>query len=56
MRGSYAMIDPLGRFFSNASGRHTYSEPILRVGVRAAFAQVSFSSAAFEARGGRYAW
>lgn len=32
MTGSYAMIDPLGRFFSNSSGRHVYSRPILDVG------------------------
>ncbi len=56
MRGSYAMIDPLGRFFGNATGEHVYSEPILEVGVAAALAQVGFSAAKFEDRGGRYAW
>lgn len=56
MRGSYAMIDPLGRFYGNATGRHVYSPPILDVGVEAALAAVAFSAAKFDARGGRYAW
>ncbi len=56
MRGSYVMIDPLGRFFGNATGRHVYSQPILQVGVRAALAEVGFEPEKFEARGGRYAW
>lgn len=56
MRGSYVMVDPLGRFFGNATGRHVYSAPILEVGVDAALAQVGFVPAKFEARGGRYAW
>mgnify|MGYP000695557202 CR=1 FL=1 len=56
MRGSYVMVDPLGRFFGNATGRHVYSAPILEVGVQAALAQVGFSAEKFEARGGVYAW
>ncbi|MDP2316756.1 MAG: viperin family antiviral radical SAM protein [Pseudomonadota bacterium] len=56
MQGSYVMVDPLGRFFGNATGRHVYSAPILEVGVEAALAQVGVSTAKFEARGGRYAW
>lgn len=56
MRGSYVMVDPLGRFFGNATGRHVYSEPILEVGVDRGLAQVGFVPAKFEARGGRYAW
>lgn len=56
MRGSYAMIDPLGRFYGNATGRHVYSPPILDVGVEAALTAVGFSGAKFDARGGRYAW
>lgn len=56
MRGSYVMIDPLGRFFGNATGRHVYSAPILDVGVRAGLAQVAFSPEKFAARGGVYAW
>jgi radical S-adenosyl methionine domain-containing protein 2 len=56
MRGSYLMIDPLGRFYGNASGRHMYSAPILDVGVAAALAQVGFDPAKFVARGGSYSW
>lgn len=56
MRGSYAMVDPLGRFFGNATGRHVYSQPILEVGVEAALAEVGFQPWKFNARGGRYAW
>lgn len=56
MTGSYAMIDPLGRFFSNVGGRHVYSPPILEVGVAAAFSAIAFDPARFDARGGRYDW
>ena len=56
MRGSYAMVDPAGRFFDNTSGGHRYSQPILDVGVSAAFEEVSFSAEKFEARGGVYDW
>ncbi len=56
MRGSYAMVDPLGRFYGNATGRHVTSAPILEVGVPAALDQVGFEPAKFEARGGVYAW
>lgn len=56
MRGSYLMIDPLGRFFGNVSGRHVYSAPILDVGVAAALAEVGFDPAKFFARGGKYRW
>lgn len=56
MRGSYAMIDPAGRFFGNATGRHVYSAPILNVGLTDALSQVGFAPSSFEARGGTYAW
>ena len=56
MLGSYVMVDPLGRFYGNSTGRHIYSDPILDVGVEAALAQVGFSPSKFEARGGQYAW
>ncbi|AKQ69556.1 Molybdenum cofactor biosynthesis enzyme [Myxococcus hansupus] len=54
MRGSYAMVDPAGRFFDNAEGRHRYSEPILHRGIDAAWSQVHFSMPRFERRGGNY--
>ena len=56
MRGSYAMVDPAGRFFDNTAGGHSYSRPILEVGVDAAFGDVSFSDEKFEARGAVYDW
>ncbi len=56
MRGSYAMIDPEGRFFGNATGEHVYSRPILEVGVETALAEVAVSAEKFELRGGRYSW
>ena len=54
IQGSYAMISPEGRFFENSLGRHVYSEPISKVGVREAFSQVAFDAEKFEIRGGRY--
>jgi radical S-adenosyl methionine domain-containing protein 2 len=56
MRGSYVMVDPQGRFFDSTAGRHTYSEPILEVGVAVALGQINFSSEKFTDRGGRYEW
>ncbi len=56
MTGSYAMIDPLGRFFSNVGGRYVYSPPILEVGVVAAFGAIAFDPTRFDSRGGRYDW
>ena len=56
MRGSYAMLSPKGRFFSNTSGGHAYTESILRMGVDEAFEQNSWSEDKFLARGGIYSW
>lgn len=56
MRGSYAMVDPAGRFYDNADGPHRYSRPILDVGVDAAWQDVTFSMERFDERGGRYAF
>jgi radical S-adenosyl methionine domain-containing protein 2 len=56
MTSSYVMVDPLGRFIGNSTGRHVYSEPILRVGVSAALRQVDWSAAKFDERGGNYDW
>jgi radical S-adenosyl methionine domain-containing protein 2 len=54
IRGSYAMVDPQGRFFDSSAGHHTYSKPILNSGVTLAFAQVSFDRQLFDERGGSY--
>lgn len=56
MSGSYAMVDPLGRFFSNASGRHVYSRFIQDVGITAAFSDITFRQERFVERGGVYDW
>jgi radical S-adenosyl methionine domain-containing protein 2 len=56
MRGSYAMVDPAGRFFDNASGGHQYTDPILTAGIDAAWAQAAFSMTRFLGRGGSYDW
>jgi radical S-adenosyl methionine domain-containing protein 2 len=56
MTGSYAMVDPAGRFFDNSTGRHRYSDPILRVGLKPAWGQVTFHEDRFYDRGGVYDW
>ena len=54
MTGSYVMIDPEGRFYDNATGRHRYSKPILEAGVDAALNEVAVDTDRFLERGGRY--
>ena len=54
MTASYLMVDPLGRFFDNAKGRHTYSRPILESGVAGALADVEIRPDRFALRGGLY--
>jgi len=56
MRGSYAMVDPAGRFFDNTNGGHSYSEPILEVGIETAYGQVKIDEFKFTQRGGEYNW
>jgi len=56
MSGSYLMVDPAGRFFDNASGKHTYSEPIAAVGVERALEQTSFDYRKYKKRGAIYGW
>lgn len=56
MRGSYVMVDPAGRFFDNHAGQHTYSEPIVDVGVSMALGQVHVDRKVFEQRSGLYDW
>jgi radical S-adenosyl methionine domain-containing protein 2 len=50
MRGSYAMISPDGRFFDSVKSSHTYSQPILEVGIEEAWKQVSFDPMHFNKR------
>jgi cytidylate kinase/molybdenum cofactor biosynthesis enzyme MoaA len=56
MKGSYAMVDPAGRFYDNAKGKHNYSRPILEVGARIAIQQVDYDFDKFIERGGIYDW
>ena len=56
MRGSYAMMDALGRFYSNVDGGHKYGPSILDVGVLQAWEQNCFIEERFFDRGGLYEW
>ncbi len=56
MRGSYAMLDALGRFYSNSEGGHSYGASILEVGVKKAWEQNCFFEDRFHDRGGVYEW
>ncbi len=56
IKGSYAMVDPAGRFFENETGTHKYSRSILEFGVKAAMQEVSFDFSKFVLRGGQYDW
>jgi radical S-adenosyl methionine domain-containing protein 2 len=56
IRGSYAMVDPAGRFFDSASGRHQYSEQILTIGVRNAYLKAFVDNQKFHQRLGKYNW
>ena len=56
MRGSYAMMDALGRFYSNTSGGHSYGPSVFEVGVGEAWAQNDFIKERFVAREGEYDW
>jgi radical S-adenosyl methionine domain-containing protein 2 len=56
MQGSYAMVDPAGRFFDNANGFHHYSRPIIEVGVEEALKDVKLNFEKFSLRGGLYDW
>lgn len=52
--GSYLMIDPLGKFFDDTKGTHTYSSEILQVGLEAALSEISFDSQKYLDRGADY--
>ena len=56
MRGSYAMLDPLGRFYNNEDGGHTYTESILENSVESEWKKNVFNRARFLKRGGLYDW
>ncbi|MBT5282466.1 MAG: radical SAM protein [Euryarchaeota archaeon] len=56
MRGSYAMLDALGRFYTNVDGGHSYGPSILDVGVQQAWEENRFIEERFHKRGGIYEW
>jgi radical S-adenosyl methionine domain-containing protein 2 len=56
MTGSYAMVDPAGRFFDNTAGHYRYSRSILDAGVAGAWQDIRFDARRFEERGGVYDW
>lgn len=56
IKGSYAMVDPAGRFYDNVEGAHNYSRPILEIGSRLAIQQVNYNFSKFVSRGGIYQW
>lgn len=56
MTDSYAMIDPMGRFFGNTGGSHRVGVSILLAGAADALATVGFNNDKLAARGGVYPW
>lgn len=56
MKGSYAMVDPAGRFYDNVNGTHNYSRPILEIGARQAITEVNYDFEKFILRDGLYDW
>ena len=56
IKGSYAMVDPAGRFFENITGTHLYSRPITEIGAKLAIQQVNYNQTKFIERGGIYNW
>jgi len=42
MVGSYVMIDPSGRFYNNLNYTYTYSDQILKVGIKKALSQMTY--------------
>ena len=59
MLGSYAMIDPIGRVYTNKNGGYKYSEnTVLEIGFQEAWNQVScgFDENRFHQRNGDWDW
>lgn len=56
IRGSYVMVSPDGSFFDSSKGYHSYSKPILDIGVKEALQQIYFDFTKFCKRGGLYQW
>jgi radical S-adenosyl methionine domain-containing protein 2 len=56
MKGSYAMVEPAGRFYDNVKGTHNYSRPILQIGAEQAIKEVNYDFKKFILRDGLYDW
>lgn len=56
MSQSYALIDPIGRFYTGDIEGHHYGKSILEVGVEKAWSSVNFQEDKFHARNGQYNW
>jgi radical S-adenosyl methionine domain-containing protein 2 len=56
MRASYAMMDALGRFYTNVNGGHEYTNPVMDIGVLEAWSENCFLEERFLTRGGIYNW
>jgi radical S-adenosyl methionine domain-containing protein 2 len=56
MVGSYAMVDPMGCFFDNVTGRLRSGRSILEVGLQQAMSDVEIDAQTFAKRGGHYVW
>ena len=56
MRGSYLMLDALGRFFQNSNGYLEYSQSILTIDPLLAQNEVGWDKSKFQQRGGLYDW
>ncbi|KAJ3440394.1 radical s-adenosyl methionine domain-containing protein [Anaeramoeba flamelloides] len=54
MNQSYCMITPDGRFYQSSGNRYEYSKPILNVGLKNAFDQVTYSLEKFKQRNGDF--
>jgi len=56
MRASYAMMDALGRFYTNVNGGHEYTNSVMDIGVLEAWSENCFLEERFFNRGGLYDW
>jgi hypothetical protein len=56
MTFSCIMIDPEGRFFDYTNGSHTYSRPILKVGVKISLSDIKSDFQKFVERNRIYKW
>jgi radical S-adenosyl methionine domain-containing protein 2 len=55
MIGSYVMVDPAGRFYTNVDGTYRYSDPILQMtDIHGELAKLGISRRRFALRGGMY--